>query len=454
MRRLALLAALAAALALAAVLSAQAAPVPAGGPRVVLMTAIEGPIGPATVKHVDRVIRLAEDRRAAALVLRIDTPGGLAEAMRRIVSAILASRVPVIGYVAPSGGHAASAGTYILYATHVAAMAPGTNLGAATPVRIGGLPEGLPGGAEKPAPEDAHAAKATNDAVALIRSLAEMRGRNADWAERAVRQAESLSAEAALREHVIDIVARNLPELLAAADGRIVEVDGAKVTLAVAGPPVETVEMSATTRLLAVLSNPDLALVLMMIGIYGLIFEFLNPGAVAPGVIGAICLTLALYGLNQLPLDYAGLALIGLGAAFMAFEAVTPSFGVLGAGGLVAFVLGASILIETDVPEYQISWWTIAALGTVGAAAFALLLGATIRAYRRAPASGRARMTSAPARVLEWSGEAGFVWAEGERWQAAGPPGLKPGEEVRVRGREGLVLHVEAAPGDGVQERG
>ncbi len=433
----------------------------------VLLTAIDGPIGPATVRHVRHVLALAGDRKAPALVLRINTPGGLADSMREIISDIIASPVPVIGYVAPAGAHAASAGTYILYATHVAAMAPATNLGAATPVQLGGFPGSLPGsdGKEREtgkankdktaedaegappslAPEDAMTAKVTNDAVALIRGLADMHGRNADWAEQAVREASSLTSSKALEMNVIDIVARDVEELLTAADGRTVEVGRTKWTITVAGLPVETVEMDALTRLLSVLSNPNVALILMMIGVYGLIFEFWNPGAVVPGVVGAISLTLGLYALNMLPFSYAGLALIGLGIAFMVVEALTPSIGIIGIGGLLAFVLGASMLMETDAPGFQVSWWLIGTMAGLSGAVLILVLGFTIRSYRRVPVSGRARMIGAPASVIEWNGNEGFVWAEGERWHAMGARGLSAGQKVQVHNVDGLTLIVDAA---------
>lgn len=434
--------------------------------------AIEGPVGPATVRHVERAVSIAEQTNAAALVLRLNTPGGLADAMRDVISAILGSRVPVIGHVAPSGAHAASAGTYILYATHVAAMAPGTNLGAATPVRIGGAPPGLPGSDDSgddaggsgsddaseggddatedgdDRPRDAMGAKATNDAVALIRSLAEMHGRNADWAERAVREAASLSASAALAENVIDLVVRDTDDLLARVDGRTVEVAGTERTLATAGVPVETIEMTAVTRVLSVLSNPNVALVLMMIGLYGLIFEFLNPGTIGPGVIGAICLTLGLYALNQLPLDLAGLALIGLGVAFMVAEALSPSFGVLGLGGLIAFVFGASMLIDTDVPAFQVSWWMIGTVAAVSGAVLILLMGVTVRAYRGRLVSGAAGMIGQQAQVIEWSGDEGYVWLEGERWHATGRTGLDPGDSARVQAIDGLTLRLDPPSAD------
>lgn len=422
----------------------------------VLLSAIEGPIGPATVRHVERVIGIAEDRQSAAVVLRLNTPGGLADAMREIIAKILASDVPVIGYVAPSGAHAASAGTYILYATHVAAMAPGTNIGAATPVQLGGTPGGLPettpendGEADNgdendrasgeepsgqdnkpPRPEDALSAKATNDAVALIRSLAEMHDRNVDWAESAVREAATLTSGAALEKGVIEIVAGDVDELLAAADGRKISIAGSERALATAGLPVETVEMDNVTRILSILSNPNVALILMMIGVYGLVFEFWNPGAMVPGVVGAISLTLGLYALNQLPFTYAGLALICLGIAFMVVEALTPTFGVLGVGGLVAFVFGASMLIDTDQPAYQISWWTIGTTAAVSGAVLVLLMGFTLRAYRHAPVIGRKQMIGTSADVLEWTGAEGFVLSEGERWQARGASDLAPGQPV------------------------
>lgn len=467
------------ALAAGAGLGQQGKPETTAGAAPVLVGAVEGAIGPATVRHVERLVKDAAEARATALVLRLDTPGGLTDSTREIIAEILGSPVPVIGWVAPPGAHAASAGTYILYATHLAAMAPGTNIGAATPVQLGGTP-GLPGPAEPPeepvepeepeepaeepaAPDgddkdevserpplsgtDAMSAKVTNDAVAFIRSLAEMRSRNADWAEKAVREAASLSADAAVAEGVVELQAENLDELLAAADGRTVTVLGDERVLETASAPVEFVEPGAVTRLLGVLSNPNIALVLMMIGIYGLIFEFMNPGLVGPGVIGAICLTLGLYSLNQLPLDYAGLALIGLGIAFMVAEAISPSFGILGFGGLTAFVLGSAMLIDTDIPAYQLSWWLIAAMAAFSGAVLILLLGLSWRAYRRAPAS-IAPMMGVAAEVLDWSGGTGHVLAQGERWSARGPPDLVPGESVRIEAVDGLTLTVTRAGAD------
>jgi membrane-bound serine protease (ClpP class) len=429
------------------------------------------------VRHVEKVIAKAAERKAEILILRLDTPGGLADAMRDIISEILSSTTPVVGYVAPPGAHAASAGTYILYATHIAAMAPGTNLGAATPVPISfpgasplgdGKPRGGGSGsaadeeetADEPtpservrslAPGEAMTAKATNDAVAFIRSLAEMHGRNADWAEQAVRVAASLSSAQALEKGVIDLVAADLDELLAALDGRTVSIGGTERVLAVRGVPVEWLEMDSITRLLGVLSNPNVALVLLMIGIYGIIFEFWTPGSIGPGLIGAICLTLGLYALNQLPLDYAGLALLGLGVAFMVAEAFTPTFGILGFSGLAAFVIGTTMLIDTDVPAYQISWWLIGVMAVLSGAVLIMVLGYTWRAYRRPAVSGAARMIGSEARVLDWSDGVGHVWVEGERWQASADHVLAEGDPVRVRRVDGLTLVVDTASGAGAE---
>jgi len=438
---------------------------------IALLADIAGPIGPATTRHVERVIKIAAAQQAEVLILRLDTPGGLVDAMRDIIKEILASPTPVVGYVAPPGAHAASAGTYILYATHVAAMAPGTNLGAATPVSIGGLPgtpparpsplgekqdetgngdndESSDDGGGQPttlAPEDAMTAKATNDAVAFIRSLAELRGRNADWAERAVREAASLSSARALDAGVIELVVANNDDLLSALDGRTVSVGGEERVLATSDLVITRIEMDSVTRILAVLSNPNLALILMMIGVYGIILEFWSPGALVPGVVGAISLMLGLYALNMLPLDYAGLALIGLGVAFMVAEAFTPTFGILGFGGLIAFVTGAAMLIDTDVPAFQISWWVIGTMATASAGVLVLLLGYTLRVYGSRPTAGHSRMLGKEALVLDWSGEDGFVWAEGERWHAQGVTDLAPGATVQIRAVAGLTLLVETS---------
>ncbi|UCI06385.1 NfeD family protein [Mesorhizobium sp. B1-1-8] len=418
------------------------------GQKAALSIAIDGAIGPASARQFKEALSTAAERNAEVLILQLNTPGGLVTSMREMIADILASPVPVIGYVAPAGGHAASAGTYILYSTHVAAMAPGTNLGAATPVEVGGLPS-LPGGEDskdqkdatgRPA-GDAMMAKVTNDAVALIRSLAELRGRNGDWGEKAVREAASLSANAALQEHVIDFVARDTTELLLLADGRTVEVAGTKRVLATKGLPVETLEPGWFIRLLAVITDPNTAIILMLIGVYGIVFEFTSPGAVAPGVIGTICLVLGLYALNLLPINYTGLALMLLGVAFLVIEAFNPTV-VLGLGGVAAFLFGAAMLLRTEGPGFAVSWAVIApaAALTLG---LALLTGTYLWAARkRLPRVGGEAMRGLRVEILDWQGGEGHVLALGERWRARADEPLVEGESAEVTGVRDLVLTV------------
>ncbi|TIT18423.1 MAG: nodulation protein NfeD [Mesorhizobium sp.] len=420
-----------------------------GREKIVLRVEIDGAIGPASARQLEEALAVAADRNAQAVILQMDTPGGLVTSMREMIAGILASPVPVIGYVAPAGGHAASAGTYILYATHVAAMAPGTNLGAATPIEMGGPLPSFPGGKndgpeadKKNAPAgDAMIAKATNDAVALIRSLAELRGRNAEWGEKAVREAASLSAGAALQEHVIDFVARDTTELLQLADGRTVEIAGKKEALATKGLPVETLEPGWLIRLLAVITDPNIAVILMLVGVYGLVFEFTSPGAVAPGVIGTICLLLGLYALNLLPISYAGLALMLLGIIFLVVEALNPTV-VLGLGGVAAFLLGAAMLLKIEGPGFEMSWAVIgtAAVLTLG---LALLTGSYLWAARKnVPRVGSQAMQGLPAEVLDWQGSEGHVLARGERWRAKADEPLAVGDSVEVADVRGLVLTI------------
>lgn len=425
-------------------LHAQPIELPEGrGP--VLLAAVEGPIGPAATRHIDAVLAEARERRAEAVILRLNTPGGLVTSTRDIVSSILASPVPVVGWVAPSGGHAASAGTFILYATHIAAMAPGTNIGAASPVSIGGG-GGLPGGERENDTETKGSTlenKVMNDAVSFIRSLAELHGRNVDWAEKAVREAATLTAIQALDLKVIDIVASDQGALLAALDGRTVSSGNAERTLATADRSIEIIEPDTLTKVLAVLANPNLALILMLVGVYGLIFEFASPGTIGPGVIGAICLILGLYALNQLPLNTAGLALLLLGIVLMIAEAFTPTFGILGIGGVVAFLIGGGMLIDTDVPEFQLSWSVLIGAATVTGGFALLVLGHAWRVHHRPVHTGLDDMIGHPAKVLDWSGASGHVWLHGERWLARSDSPLAPGAKARVIALDGLTLTVE-----------
>ncbi|WP_435104694.1 NfeD family protein [Arhodomonas sp. AD133] len=419
---------------------------------------IKGPIGPVTATYVRDGIEAADREGVAAVILRVDTPGGLDNAMRTIVRAVLAARTPVVVWVAPSGARAASAGTYILYASHVAAMAPATNLGAATPVQIGG--GGFPGpgggdgggdgdgeadgkGEDQPASnEEAMRRKVVNDAVAYIRGLAELRGRDAEWAEQAVRGGESLSAQAALERGVVEIVAADAQELLSALHGREVETASGERTLDTENAQVVSRAPDWRTRLLSVIAHPNVAYILMLVGIYGLIFELANPGAIVPGVIGGIALLLALFALQVLPVNYAGIGLILFGVALMLAEAFAPSFGILGLGGMVAFVVGSLLLFDTDVPGFQLSILLVAG---VSLASVALLFGAgtmAARAYRRPVVSGRQQLIGASASVVSGFPGHGRVRVRGELWQAESSDALAPQEVVEVVDMRGLRLVV------------
>jgi membrane-bound serine protease (ClpP class) len=419
--------------------------------KLALTVSIDGAIGPATAAYVKDALTNASERHAEVVVLRLNTPGGLATSMREIIADVLASSVPVVGYVAPSGAHAASAGTYILYATHIAAMAPGTNLGAATPVQIGGPLPGLPDATpdkndkkdgDQPKTKDAMTAKVTNDAVALIRSLAELRGRNADWAEKAVREAASLSANAALRASVIDLIARDPAELLRQIDGRVVEVAGGDTRhLATRDASPEAIDPGWISRFLAVITDPNVAFILLLIGVYGVIFEFISPGAVAPGVVGTICFLVGLYALNLLPVNYAGLGLMLVGIALLTIEAFNPTV-VLGLGGVIAFVLGAVMLFKVEAPGYRLSWWTIGIATAMFIGLILVVLSSLWRARKGPVRVGAQAMRGLPAEILDWSENEGHVFAQGERWQARGAETFKPGETVEVANIIDLTLVV------------
>ncbi len=389
---------------------------------------LEGAIGPASADFARRGIERAAKQGAELVVLRIDTPGGLDTSMRDIIKAILASPVPVAAYVAPSGARAASAGTFILYAAHIAAMAPGTNLGAASPVSIGGGMAQKDGKKE----EDTMTRKVTNDAVAYIRGLAELRKRNADWAEKAVREGASLPAQQALKLKVIDHVAADLPALLAALGKESAE--------------VKTIDIDWRTRVLGVITNPTVAYLMILVGIYALIFEFMNPGLILPGVIGAIALLLALYALHLLPVNYAGLALIVLGIAFMAAEAFLPAFGALGVGGLIAFVLGSILLIddETELPGFEIPYALIGGVAVASAGFLVFMLGLLAKSRKRAVVSGREQLVGAPGEALEDFSAEGWARVHGERWRVRAAAPVRRGQRLRVTGMRGLVLDVVA----------
>ena len=481
-------------LGLAAAVSVPAAEDADVGTGAVWLVDLDGAVGPASV---DLVIRAIEDAGAAdaeALVIRMDTPGGLDKSMRDLVKAILASEIPVVTYVSPSGARAASAGTYIAYASHIAAMAPATNIGSSTPVSI--APQQQPprspspfrpappaedgnGGqgsaedgqdeqdsqdgqdsaedaedgdakAQKPAgrepappPADAMTRKVVNDAVAYLQSLAELRGRNVDWAEKTVRDGDNLRASAALEQNVIDLVVPNLAVLLQELDGREVEVGDAVHTLATAEAELVMVETDWRHELLSVITDPSIAYGLLIIGVYLLMLEFYNPGTFFAAVTGIICLLLGAYGLQMLPVNYAGLALIAVGIGMLILEVMTPTYGVLGVGGVVAFVIGSIILVDSDLPGYQLPIAIIAgfAAATGGVAFF--IVGAAVRARRARVVSGVEGMVGGSALVLEDFHDRGTVRAFGEIWQASSAAPLAKDSKVRITGVDGLLLAVE-----------
>ena len=422
---------------------------------------VSGPIGPATSDFFVRGLREAEQGGAHVVVVTIDTPGGLETAMRDMVQAILAAHVPVIAFVSPSGAHAASAGTFLVYASHLAAMAPATNLGAATPVQIGGggggedapVPRSAPGPQAEPEagrasqpPGGALERKAVNDAVAYLRSLAELRGRNVEWAERAVREGASLSAEQALAQGVVELVADDLPELMGRIDGRKLRLHDREVVLETGGLLLRDVQPDWRTQLLSLITNPNVAYLLMLIGIYGLLLEGYNPGTVLPGVVGAISLLLALFAFQVLSVNFAGLALIALGVILIVAESFVPSFGTLGLGGIVAFVIGSIMLLDRDVPGFGIAWQLIGLMALAGALVLLAIVSFAVRARRRPVVSGAEGLLRETAEAVEAFEHEGTVRVHGEHWRAVSEQPVHAGQRLRVTAVDGLTLHVKPTP--------
>lgn len=417
-------------------------------PGKIWLIEIEGAIGPATSDYVLRGFAEAEAADASVIVVRMNTPGGLDTAMRDIIQAILASDTPIVSYVAPKGARAASAGTYISYASHVAAMAPATNLGAATPVQIGApsMPTPPMGGdpeEDSPPPEAAMDKKMVNDASAYIIGLAELRGRNVEWAEQAVREAASIDAETALELNVVDLIAEDLDDLIRQLDGRVVKTDSGEQTLALAGQEVHHHEPDWRTEILSIITDPSMVLILGMIGMYGIILEFYNPGSLIPGIIGVICLLLAAYAVQLLPLNYAGLALLALGIGLMVAEALVPSFGILGIGGIIAFSIGGLMLFDTDVEAFQVGLPTITAIGIV----FALLIFATInialKIRQKRVTTGTGVLIGQAGEALSDFGKEGQVRVGAEIWRARSEDDISEGDEISIISIDGLLLTVK-----------
>ena len=413
---------------------------------------LDGPVGPASVDLIIRSLEDANEQGAEALIIRMNTPGGLDKAMRDLVQSILASEIPVITFVAPNGARAASAGTYIAYASHLAVMAPATNIGSSTPVSI--APQSLPSPTPKPdteeappQPTDAMGKKIINDAVAYLQSLAELRGRNIEWAEATVREGANLRASEALEANVIDLIADDLESLLSAVDGMTVEVPSGSKTLATESADIHYVESDWRHDLLAAITDPSVAYGLLIIGLYALMLEFYNPGLILPAMTGVIFILLGAYGLQLLPVNYAGVALVVVGLVLMVAEVVTPTLGVLGVGGFIAFVLGSMIMFDSEVPGYRLPLTIIAAFSAASAITVFSVVGLAVKARKQKVVTGIEAMLGASGTVSrEFTAEddtfCGDVWAFGEMWQARSDKPLEKDTHVRVDAIHGLTLDV------------
>jgi membrane-bound serine protease (ClpP class) len=399
----------------------------------VIIADLEGVISPASSSYLLRAVDVAEEQEATCLIIKLDTPGGLDISMREITKRILNADVPIILYVAPKGARAASAGVFILYASHIAAMAPGTNVGAAHPVSMGG--EQM---------DSVMTEKVTNDAVAYLKALAKERGRNGEWAEKSVRESASVDAETAVQLGVADLIAEDENDLIAKLDGRKVTVDGEAIVLTTTGRAVRTVKMTLRERLLLLLTNPNIAYILLLLGIYGLFFELQNPGMIFPGVVGGICLILGFYSLHVLPVNYAGLALIVLSAILFILEIYITSQGLLTIGGIVALVFGSLILFESDVPYLRVSWEVIMLVVVIVAGFVIFLLTLGVRAQFRKRATGSEGIVGEVGTArTDVKSIGGTVYVHGEFWNAVSNTPIKKGRKVRVVNVDGMTLKVE-----------
>jgi membrane-bound serine protease (ClpP class) len=395
---------------------------------------VDGSINPASAAFIKNTIQKANKEKAECLIIHLNTPGGLLKSTRVIVSEILESTVPVVVYVSPGGAHAGSAGVFITMAGHIAAMAPSTNIGAAHPVN-------LQGGMDSTIND-----KATNDAAAFIRAIAEKRKRNLEWAEESVRRSVSITEVEAVEEKVVDLVARNEQDLIQQINGRVIDLNTGSKAIQTANATVETVEMSTVEKILDMISDPNIAYILMMLGIYGVLFELYSPGAIAPGVIGGICLILAFYSMHTLPLNYAGLALIIFAIILFILEVKIVSHGILGIGGAIALVLGSMMLIRTDsAPEFmKISWSLIIATTAVTAAFFFFLVAMAVKGQRSKPTTGREGIIGEIGETLASLDPSGMVRIHGELWKAESVSGtILQGQKVRVTAIRNLTLYVE-----------